>query len=186
MFYLIGFISILFITNGFILLEEELLIILANFFWVYIAGSFIKNLLINELEYKSSVLRTKYVWFLKKKLKLDDSVIRSYYKRFVFLRVDMETAEYYIPKLIENNIKYYYSASILVQKYLLGLGLVSFGKTLIKEIFAQELEQVYFIIAENKNFLNKYTTLKYINTVFEEVDVEYAERELDLELLLSY
>ena len=70
MFYLIGFISILFITNGFILLEEELLIILANFFWVYIAGSFIKNLLINELEYKSSVLKTKYVWFLKKKIKI--------------------------------------------------------------------------------------------------------------------
>lgn len=67
MFYILIAIILISITQGFVLLEEELLIILASIIWVDAAGNLIQNLLKTELEYKSQVIKDKYLWFLKKK-----------------------------------------------------------------------------------------------------------------------
>lgn len=69
-FWLVIGIIIILITNGFVLLEEELLIVLAGFIWVHAAGKLINNLLKQYLIDVGLIIKNKYLWFLLKKKKL--------------------------------------------------------------------------------------------------------------------
>lgn len=164
MFYIIVMLCIMILTNGFILIEEELLIILAGFLWVDAAGKLINNFLLNELDYKSKLLKNKYVWFLKRKLKLDDLVIRGYYKRiYRFLRAHREVAEHFVPKLVVRNVEYIVKNLIIINKYDINLYLNGVGTALIKDQLILEVEQLVVILAENKLYINNYTSYNYIN-----------------------
>ena len=83
-FWLVIGIIIILITNGFVLLEEELLIVLVGFIWVHAAGKLINNLLktiFNRCWFNN---KNKYLWFLLKKKKLV-FLIRIYYKRMAII-----------------------------------------------------------------------------------------------------
>lgn len=165
MFYIIVMLCIFILTNGFVLIEEELLIILAGFLWVDAAGKLISNFLLNELYYKTHLLKNKYVWFLKRKLKLDDLVIRGYYKRiYRFLRAHREVAEHVVPKLVVKNVEYIVKNSILLNKYDIHLYLNSLGNALIKDYVLYEIEQLVLILVENKLYINNYSSPKYFST----------------------
>ena len=164
MFYIILALVIFLITNGIVLLEEELLIIIASFVWVDAAGKLIKNFLVNELEHKSVVLKNKYIWFLKRKLKLDDLVIRGYYKRiYRFLRTHREVAQYLLPKLVSKNVLYVSKNILILEQFEIHTLLNNIGITLVKENLAVELEQLMVVLLENKMYINNYTTFTYVN-----------------------
>ncbi len=67
MFLLILGVVCICVLNGYILIEEELLILLASIFWVDAGSKFIKNMLVNELVHKSIILKKKYKWFFRRK-----------------------------------------------------------------------------------------------------------------------
>lgn len=67
MFIFFIFICIFLVTQGFLVLDEEMLIIMASVFWVDAAGGMIRKAINNELVLKGSTIKDKFVWFLDTK-----------------------------------------------------------------------------------------------------------------------
>tara|TARA_B100002003_G_C13965971_1_gene467674 strand:- start:48 stop:506 length:459 start_codon:yes stop_codon:yes gene_type:complete len=83
MFVLGLFVIIFLITQGFILLEEETLILLAGIFWVDLAGSFIRTFLISELEHKGDKIAEEYIKFFSFKEESLSLLYILHRKRFI-------------------------------------------------------------------------------------------------------
>ena len=151
------------VINGFILVEEELLIILASILWVYAAGRLIKSIILSELVYKGATVKKKYLWFLKKKVLYHDVVIRTYYVRiYRFLRAERETAQHFLFGVIDNNIQYFMNNFILLEKFDINLKLYLIGLGIIKEVYLEDISHVINILVENKMHVNKYSTVEYV------------------------
>ena len=65
--------------------------------------------------------------------------------------------------LINNSITYFLNNSILLKKYNILLLLNNFGSILIKDIFMNEILVISNILIENKNYINSYTNINYLN-----------------------
>lgn len=163
MFWLIIGLIVIIITNGFILLEEELLIILASFIWVDAAGKFINSLLKQYLIDVSVIIKNKYLWFLLKKKEIYIILIKLYYKRIVLFHLINDIQKYILIKLINNIIIYFLNNYMLLSKYNILLILNNTGTLIIKDIFINEITEIYGIIAENKDYINSYTNIIYLN-----------------------
>jgi len=164
MFILIYGVVILGITNGYILLEEELLIILASIFWVDTGGKFIKKLLINELVHKSSILKKKYRWFFRRKWVFDDIVIRTYYIRIMkFYRLRRESWQFVEQELLESYLLYILENNVVLAKYDINLQLYTIGITILKELVSERFEILSDILMDNHLYPMAYTTSQYIS-----------------------
>lgn len=163
MFWLIIGVIIILITNGFVLLTEELLIVLAGFVWVYLAGNLINNLLKQYLINIGLIIKNKYLWFLLKKKEINIFVIRVYYKRIVLMYLIKDIQKYLLLNIINNSIIYFLNNFILLKKYNILLILNNFGIILIKDIFINEILVISNILMENKNYINFYINTVYLN-----------------------
>ena len=65
--------------------------------------------------------------------------------------------------LINNSIIYFLNNSILLKKYNILLLINNFGSILIKDIFMNEISVISNILSENKNYINFYTNVIYLN-----------------------
>ena len=163
MFWLVISLIIIIITNGFILLEEELLIVLAGFMWVYAAGKLINDLLNQYLVNIGLIIKNKYLWFLFKKKEISITLIKIYYKRIALIYLINDIQKFILLNLINNSIIYFLNNYILLKKYNILLLLNSFGSLLIKDIFINEIMLISNILIENKNYINFYTNVIYLN-----------------------
>jgi|DeeseametaMP0958_FD_contig_123_12187_length_3028_multi_4_in_0_out_0_2 hypothetical protein len=75
------FIILLLVSQGFIILEEETLIILASFVWVDAAGGAIRSALDSALIQKGNIIQEKFVYFLNTKRSLVSGLIASHKNR---------------------------------------------------------------------------------------------------------
>ena len=163
MLYLILSIIIIGVTQGFILLEEELLIIMASIVWVDAAGKLIKELLINELEYKSQVIKDKYLWFLERKIDLNKYLITMYTHRKSLINWSTQLQVYVIISLVINSLQYFFNNYFILQRYDRNILLFNFGGVLIKELFSLEINTIGLILKENNKYLNKYNCKLFNN-----------------------
>lgn len=67
MFIAVLVFCIFFVVKGFLVLDEELLIILASVLWVDAAGGLFREALNSELVVKGNLIKDKFVWFLGSK-----------------------------------------------------------------------------------------------------------------------
>ncbi len=58
------------VVRGYVVLDEESLIIIASFVWVDAAGGFIKGALNTELIQKGDLIKQKFFWFLNVKAEI--------------------------------------------------------------------------------------------------------------------
>lgn len=79
--YFIVFLLLFLLSNAFLTLDEETLIILSSFIWVDAAGNLFKRLLDIELVAKIELVRLKFIWFLKLKRQLLVELIRVHRTR---------------------------------------------------------------------------------------------------------
>lgn len=164
MFLLILGVVCICVLNGYILIEEELLILLASIFWVDAGSKFIKNMLVNELVHKSIILKKKYKWFFRRKWVFDDIVIRAYYVRIMrYYRLRRETWQFIEQELLENFLIYIVENNILLQKYQLNIELFTMGILCVKDLVNKRFEVLNNILSENLLFPKTYTTSEYIN-----------------------
>lgn len=163
MFWLVIGIIIIIIANGFILLTEELLIVLAGIIWVYTAGKLINNLLKQYLVDFGLIIKNKYLWFLLKKKEINIFLIRVYYKRIVIMYLINDIQKYILLNIINNSILYFLNNFILLKKYNILLLLNSYSSLIIKDIIINEIFVISNILIENKNYINFYTNIVYLN-----------------------
>lgn len=163
MFWLVISIIIIIITNGFTLLEEELLIILASFIWVDAAGKLINSMLKQYLVDIGLIIKNKYLWFLLKKKEISILLIKIYYKRIALIYLINDIQSFILLNLISNSIIYFLNNSILLKKYNILILINNFGSILIKDIFMNEISVISNILLENKNYINFYTNVIYLN-----------------------
>ena len=72
------------VVNGFLFLDEELLIIMASIAWLDAAGGFIRNALWSELEDRGTKIKAQFEWFLNSKRNLTELVLSFHKKRVSF------------------------------------------------------------------------------------------------------
>lgn len=162
MFYIIFALLIISITQGYILLEEELLIIIASIVWVDAAGRIIKDLLETEVEYKGKIIKDKYLWFLSKKKDSYSNLLMLYSTRINFLNSIKMLQIEIMMLLINNSFLYFYNNFLILKRYNIVIKLINIGLLLIKKNFSQEILNILKILKENSIYLKKYSLLNYI------------------------
>lgn len=88
MLYVIIFILFFLLSNAYLTLDEETLIILASIIWLDAAGATFKKLLDEELVSRVTAIRLKFIWFLEVKRQLVNSLL-TLHKSRVFLKQDL-------------------------------------------------------------------------------------------------
>lgn len=100
--------------------------------------------------------------FIKKK-EISIFLIRIYYKRMAIIYLINDIQAFILINLINNSIIYFLNNSILLKKYNILLLLNNYGSILIKDIFMNEILVISNILIENKNYINSYTNINYLN-----------------------
>jgi hypothetical protein len=77
MVYAVLFILFYLLSNAYLTLDEETLIILASIIWLDAAGVVFKKLLDEELVLRVNGIRLKFIWFLEVKRQLVFSLIAT-------------------------------------------------------------------------------------------------------------
>lgn len=70
------------ICNGFVFLEEEVLVILLGLCWVYCFADLIYNMLVDELEGRGDQIKQRFVWYMSCKEVLLKDMISLHKERF--------------------------------------------------------------------------------------------------------
>lgn len=140
MFNLVVFILLYMISTGVLLLEEEVLIIIASVFWLDAAGVFIKKYLDEEIEGRGLVIKKKILWYYNKKISVLREIREFYIKKVYFSEWLSLTYNNYLLSLVESIIILYLKEEKVILKDSIKNDLVGFGLYLINEIFIESLE----------------------------------------------
>lgn len=146
---LILFLSVLVILvfQGFILLEEETLIILASFIWLDAAGGLISNSIKSELEQKGDTIKDNYIYFLNLKKKTLESLILLHESRGNLGNTYVKPLrDSFILSLLESNTTSYASGVHLNLQYLRKHQITSQGFFVINDVFVNRLHNIFSTI----------------------------------------
>ena len=139
MFVVFLFLICFLVVNGFIVLDEETLIILASFAWVDAAGGFIRKALDSELVHKGTVIREKFFWFLNRKKEIGLELVSFYKDRKQYHKNLMTLYGFYSSKLIEELLTHYYSGKAALSQLDREILVSQKGEALPKEVLAKRL-----------------------------------------------
>jgi hypothetical protein len=143
MFIIFIFIFVFLVTQGFILIEEETLILMAGFFWVDLAGSFIKDMLFTELVAKGDVIRDKYLVIFKAREESLLSIFLLHKKRLLFAE---ESSQYFLirnfllSKLLFTGIVNNFHYKAIASKHFIKEHICFVGVVVINDYFLDKLE----------------------------------------------
>lgn len=116
MFVLFSFIVCFFVVKGFVVLDEETLIILASFVWVDAAGGFIRKALEAELVHKGDVIRDKFFWFLNRKRDIGEELVKFYKSRESIQNLFLNLHSFYIREILAHTVKYFYAGKLFLDQ----------------------------------------------------------------------
>lgn len=139
------------VLKGFVLVEEELLIILASIFWIDLAGSFIREILETELVYKSDVIKENYLFFLNLKKELILEIKELHESRLVleesFYR---PLQEYFVRYFLEEAVNSFLYNSVILDLNNRMLEIKGSGLLLIKENQIIDNESILSMVETNE------------------------------------
>ena len=143
---LVLFFSVLAILvfQGFILLEEETLIVLASFVWLDAAGGLIANSIKSELEHKGDSIKENYIYFLNLKKKTLESLITLHESRENLGSLYVKPLrDSFVLSLLESNTSSYSSGVRLNLQYLRKHQITSQGFLVINDVFVNRLHNIF-------------------------------------------
>jgi len=146
---IVGLLVIL-ITQSFLFLEEETLILIASIFWLDAAGELIRKLLEKELEGKGDLIKEKFVWYLSMKEKLIGLLISKHEERKKIAEEVKEIYSYYIDQLLEHSVNNYREDSIVISQNEVKNDIVLTGKQVINDIALNEFEKIFKVVNDPK------------------------------------
>lgn len=147
MFFLFLLVFLVLIFKGYILLEEETLIILASVFWVDAAGGFIRQTLESELVHKGDIIKENYLYFLQVKKDIILLLLELHERR-----VTLKTAyhaplrSYIMTQLLTDLLSAYNKHLVLSKKYIRKVDISAAGLSVVSDIFVNDLEKVLNLV----------------------------------------
>jgi hypothetical protein len=151
---LILFLQFLFflVLQGFILLEEETLIILASFIWLDAAGGLIYNGIKSELESKGDFVKENYMYFLDLKKDVLTSLLEVHKSRQnLDTRYLLPLRNYFVIQFLEKNLNSFLSGLVINVNYNKKKFVVSEGYLVINEMLQRKLEKIFSLVISSKN-----------------------------------
>lgn len=139
MFVVVLFLICFLVINGFIVLDEETLIILASFVWVDAAGGFIRKALDAELVHKGTVIRDKFFWFLNRKKEIGLELISFYKDRKEYQSNLLLLYNFYSSKLVGELLTHYYVGKAALSQVERELLVSQKNESLPKEVLSKRL-----------------------------------------------
>lgn len=106
MFVVAIFFVIFFVVQGYIVLEEETLIILASFIWLDAAGGMIRNVIETELVSKGDTIKEKFLWFLTIKKELVQKLLAVHASRVELPTIVSSVYTYFLSRLLDSSLIY--------------------------------------------------------------------------------
>jgi len=158
MYYLGIGLLVIGVTQGYILVEEEILIIIGSIMWVDAAGKLIKEGIGVEIEGKSMDIKGKYEWFLDKKREIMGRGIRVYKERVEIGWWYKQAQNYANIVLVSTNIGYFLHGFFLLEWNSLTIATLNKGGLVSERVYMSETTNISIPLKENNVYLNKYTT----------------------------
>lgn len=171
--YTVFFILFFLISNAYLTLDEETLIIFASIIWLDAAGATFKKLLDVELVVRIASIRLKFLWFLELKRYLITDLIKLHLGRLL-LKQDL---------LFVNNSFFSYLILEIISVFLLGVTfrrkfdskarVVNFGimvhydRLIIrlgKDSFYSSVSEI--LVNDEKSYRRRYNTTRYTTGLF--------------------
>lgn len=143
MVVVIVFIILFLITQGFVLIEEETLILLAGLFWVDLAGVFFKDFLISELEHRGAAIKSVYLKFFSFK---EDNlmVLYSLHQKRLFIcnevSIYSKSRNIVLSNIFVNGLSSFLGYHNIGVKFLLKESIIFLGFIVISDIFLVSLK----------------------------------------------
>ncbi len=150
MILLFLFIILLLFIEGYILLEEEFLIILANIFWLSTFSKFILISIEQELYYKSNMIKYSYEFFLYLKKMVIIDIINLHKNRLVIKKTfiiplfNLIIIEIFSIKIISFIEKFVFIENLIKKE-----DIIFCGKFIVDEIILRLFEKTFGIYEDN-------------------------------------
>lgn len=139
------------VLQGFILLEEETLIILASFIWLDAAGGLIYTGIKSELESKGDFVKDNYLHFLNLKKDALISLLEVHKSR---QNLDshylLPLKNYFVVRFLEKNLNSFLLGLDINEKFNKKKFVVSEGHFVINEMLQRKLEKVFSLVSSKK------------------------------------
>lgn len=139
------------VLQGFILLDEEFLIILASFFWLDAAGSLIREGLTTEFEVKGTKIKDSYRYFLDLKKTTIIELLELHSKRKDLLSTVIDPlSNYAVATHLAGATKSYYEGVLITKTYVKKTDIKAGGSLvldlMLKEGLVDRLREVEVIV----------------------------------------
>lgn len=172
-FIVILFLFLFLLSNAFLTLDEETLIILSSFVWVDAAGGLFKKLLDAELVTKVLLIRSKFVWFLnlKRQLLID---LLSLHKTRLGLRGSFYTFNnLFIVKLVGDVVSFFLWGVTTRRKFDSKVRVVNFGimvhyDRLVRNVSKDAIMASFSetLVQDGESYTRRFNIVKYTKILF--------------------
>jgi len=153
------------LTQGYIQIEEELLIILGSIVWLDAGGKLIKEGIAEQIEGKSREIKEKYEWFLNKKRDIVAGGVRVYKQKVEVGAISREIENYIIRLLISINIGFFLYNFLFLEKYSRILEIINRCILVSQRNFMFERNARGELVNQKNIYLNKYTSPSLIENI---------------------
>lgn len=161
------------ISNAFLTLDEETLIILSSFIWVDAAGALFKKLLDAELVLKILQVRSKFTWFLKLKRQLLVDLIRLHKTRIGLRESFYVFSNLLVVKLVGEIISMFLWGVDTRRKFDSKVRVVNFGIMVHYDRLIRNIERDMAMssfsetfVQEEESHTHRYNIVKYTTILF--------------------
>lgn len=173
--YFLGliFVFLFLISNAFLTLDEETLIILSSFIWVDAAGGLFKRLLDVELVTKIAQIRAKFTWFLRLKRSLLLELTQLHKKRVGLRRSFYSLNNLFVLKLVGEVTSMFLWGVVSRRKFDSRLRVLNFGilvhyDRLIRNIERDSAMSFFseILLHDEESHIHRYNIVKYTTILF--------------------
>lgn len=145
-------ILIILVFKGFILFEEETLIILASLVWVFAAGDLILQTIKAELEDKGDLIKDQYLFFLKLKRNTILSLLDMHKSR---INLDEDYVaplrNFFISNILNQYLNNYVRGLEINKNYYKKTAIAGQGQVVVNELLMTKLESILRLLKEDSS-----------------------------------
>lgn len=133
---------IIIVAQGFILVDEETLVLVASVVWLDAAGGLIRSALKSVLEDKGDSIKEKFSWYLGAKKRLLELLIAKHESRKMMAEEMSQVYGAYVSELVDKGVAEYLKSVHVVSNYAVKNDLVQGGLSVVNDMLLEELEEV--------------------------------------------
>jgi hypothetical protein len=167
------FVFLFLLSNAFLTLDEETLIILSSFVWVDAAGGLFKKLLDAELVAKVSLIRSKFTWFLNLKRQLLVDLIRLHKTRLSLKSSFYVFNNLFVTRVVGDAVSLFLFGVDTRRKFDSRVRIVNFGimvhydrlvRNIVRDAAMASFSET--LVQDGESYIRRFNVVRYTTILF--------------------